>query len=219
MSVFSHLSHSFRSSLVSTGLKLPLGHVHQILVAGLGHGSLASFKVHDHAALEKAESVVSDAEAMVGRAKALGHSFSIEAVGAALRQCRFRSRGTERAMTPLGNMTFLVRVVGMDDPHPEKQAIANRLNGQPNGTQLLYVEPAYPIEASLNDWRWRAKGELTVACDELEYRVPISCEVVFPKVGRQLFGTGYIAHLVQSGESIPHEPEFITEFDPHAGSY
>lgn len=53
MSVFSNWSHTAHVSLTAAGFRLPLGQVHQILSAGLGHASLASFAIHDKDALSK----------------------------------------------------------------------------------------------------------------------------------------------------------------------
>lgn len=74
-----------RESLKASGTAIALGHVHQLLAAGLGYASLAALQAssEENPGLEGADYVILDGEGIIGRAASLGYGHvATEAINA-----------------------------------------------------------------------------------------------------------------------------------------
>jgi hypothetical protein len=217
MSIFSSWSHHTRASLKSADIRIPLGQVHQILAAGLGHASFASFSLHDVDALEAAKYAVLDTDRMQQRAGDFELQLSFAHCTDVIQGIRKlkKNDGPKVAPYPIALNTFgnLISPLVLDSAHPIKDEIARKLNGQPNDSMVFSFNPDMSIDASLVEWKWTVTG-LVYAVSSADYQVPFTAEVVFPKLGKQLLGPGRIAEFAQSGSPELMEPDFATEFDP-----
>ncbi|MDR7307921.1 hypothetical protein [Rhodoferax saidenbachensis] len=214
MSVFSTWSHLARASLKTAGIPIPLGQVHQVLSAGLGHASFASFSLQEVDAMETAKYAVLDTDRMQQRASEfqlqLSSAHCIDVVQAIRQKCRMNGPYPV-ALNTFGN---LISPLVLDSAHPIKDEIARRLNGQPNNSLVFSFNAVTSIDASVGQWTWNVTGLVYVASDA-DYQVPFNAEVVYPKLGKQLLGPGHISQFAQSGDPELLEPDFTTEFDPH----
>jgi hypothetical protein len=213
MSVFSNWSHTAHASLTSAGFRLPLGQVHQILSASLGHASLASFTVHDKNALPKSRYALLDLDRMHQRAQELQQPLTEKDCTEVLLRIRETSQQNEPYVQPLNGFGYLVQTMVRDSQHPVKDEIVQNLQGRPHDFHVFNASPYESIDAAPFVWRWKSTGMLYVACSDSHCQVPITAEVILPRLGAQLLGTGSISHFSQSGEPELYEEDYPTEFD------
>ncbi|MDP3190650.1 hypothetical protein [Rhodoferax sp.] len=218
MSVFSNWSHTAHKRLASAGFPLPLGQVHQILSAGFGHNSLASFRLEDHDALERAPRGVVDIDKMQRRAEDFNLKVEWYEIFDAIPALHEGSSATPPPYTTLKRFWAHVMDLVTENIKPIEDEIARSLGGKPYQFEVTAAKPFETIEASLTVWKWHATGFVYVECADEYFKVPITAEVAFPKRGRHLMDHGYIARLKQTGEAEPYDEDLPTEFDYQAGN-
>ncbi len=80
---FASLSHSYQSSCKARGIRLPLGHVHQLLASAFGYRSLAAYQMADEPRIvPEGSHLVLDSSALQERAATLGLDNSVAVVPA-----------------------------------------------------------------------------------------------------------------------------------------
>lgn len=218
MSVFSNWSYTARKRLAAAGFRLPLGQVHQILAAGFGHGSLASFRQEDHDALENAPRGVVDIDKMQRRAEDFNLKFDWYELFDALPALHEDGRATHPPYTSLKRFWAGVTQLVSENIKPIEDEIASSVGGKLYKSEVTEAKPLGPIEASLTEWKWQATGFVYVECDDGYFQVPMTAEVAFPKRGRHLMDQGYITRLSKSGDAQPYDEDFPTEFDYQGGN-
>ena len=213
MSVFSNWSHSVRASMASAGFRVSLGQVHQILSAGLGHASFASFKVADQVALESAAYAVFDIEGMQRRAHAFPLQLKADHYHDMISKLDKARKSHWPQAAPLDSFGWVVRLLIEDEPHPAKLEICKSVGGQPNNSDVVDLDMVSPIEKSPCEWKWHASGFMNVVT-EFDHRVPFKSEVIYPKLGLHLLGPGHISQYEQCGETQLYDADYPAEFDP-----
>lgn len=213
MSVFSNWSHTAHVSLTAAGFRLPLGQVHQILSAGLGHASLASFAIHDKNALSKSRYALLDLDRMHQRAHELHQPLTEKDCTEVLLKIREASQQDEPYVQPVNGFEYLVRTMVSDSQHPGMDEIAKNMQGRAYDFKVFHASPYEAIDAAPFAWRWKSTGTLYVACSDSHYQVPITADVIVPRLGTQLLGAGSISHFSQSGEPEFYDDDDYTELD------
>lgn len=214
MSVFSSWSYIARAYLTSVGYRTSLGQVHQILAAGLGHKSLASFNVHDKAALQQAQYALLDPEKMFSRAKELRLPITERDCREVFLTLQEHTRNGRPAVRHI-DCGPLAQAIALDTPiRPDIDEILDRLEGTVHDLRIWNSQPNDPIDAEPFIWSWRTRGSLFINCKDDSFEIPISADVVLPKVGVHLIGEGYVKRFMQTGDPTPYfEEDYPTEFD------
>ena len=77
---FNTVAFAARESLKTSGIAIALGHVHQLVAAGLGYASLASLQAsgEENPGLAGADYVILDVEGITARAASLGYGVAAE---------------------------------------------------------------------------------------------------------------------------------------------
>jgi hypothetical protein len=213
MSVFLSWCRSAQKQFTNPRGRLSLGQAQEVLAAGLGHRTYASFRSSDLVALERTAYALVSFEAMKKRAAEFGVQLSDEACHAALHGMRFGARGQDRYVIPDTNLGNIYRLLVSDSNHPMRAEIARELQAQINGIDVGYGEPCTLWNLSAAAWRWRAGCAFQFMTEEKDLAVPISVEIEFPRVGRHLFGKGEIVSVERAGEPYEYEPEVVLDYD------
>ena len=212
MSVFPSWCRSAQKQFSSPRARLSLGQAQEVLAAGLGHGTYASFRLSDLAAIERTAYALVSFEAMKKRAAEFGAQLSDEACHAALHGMRFGAQVQGRYVVPDTNLGNIFHILVSDSDHPLQAEIASELQAEANGIQPGYGEPCTPWDPTAAAWRWRARGAFQFMTEEKDLAVPIDVEIEFRRLGRRLFATGEIVSVERAGEPYEYEHQVVLDY-------
>nr|WP_315494200.1 hypothetical protein [uncultured Rhodoferax sp.] len=214
MSAFSSWSYLVRDYLTSLGYRASLGQAQQILAAGLGHNSLASFNNHDKAVLPHARQVVIDAALMAPRARELGFPLDGEQSQDILTSL-IRTIDIQAPLVTTGTYVLeACRVVEDCSVRKGVQEILDKLSGTVHNLKAWNAKALEPLAANPRIWMWEVVGFLYVSQEDEILEVPIATEVIFPRLGIHLLGEGRTTRFRQTGDATPYyEEDYPTEFD------
>jgi len=213
MSVFLNWCRSAQKQFSNPRVRLSLGQAQEVLAAGLGHRTYASFRSSDLTALEGTAYALVSFEAMRKRAAEFGAQLSDEACHAALHGMRFGAQDQGRYVIPDTNLGIVFRILVSDSDYPMRAEIARELQAQINGINAGYGKPCTPWDISAVAWRWRAHSDFHFMTEEKDLAVPIDVEIEFRRLGRHLFAKGEIVSVERVGEPYEYEPEVVLEYD------
>ena len=206
-SIFSTWSRLAREVLVNRGCKLSHGQVMEVLAAGLGHNTYASFKRRDEAAAEQAQFVVLSFEAMQRRAREFSrivedtYCFEIVQVFNANADEKLPKRRIQR----LEEETWVSGHALEMSSHALLQSLTQAEKMIFDGVATLLETPSvYSEDAPI--WLWSTTGNVLAHSDGTDYEIPFSAELLFDKLGRHLMSQGSLANLEQRGK-----PSFVDD--------
>jgi hypothetical protein len=212
MSVFPNWCRSAQKQFSNPRVRLSLGQAQEVLAAGLGHRTYASFRSSDLAALERTAYALVSFDAMKRRATEFGAELSDDACHSALHGMRFGAQGQGRYVIPDTNLGLIFKILVSDSDHPMRGEIARELEAEINGIDAGYGEPCTPWDLSTAAWRWRGRGAFQFMTEEKDLAVPIDIEIEFRRLGRHLFATGAIVSVERAGEAQEFEAEEVLDF-------
>lgn len=190
----------------------------EVLAAGLGHKSYASFRAQDEAQLNSAQFVVFSAAAMAERADMIRQVLLTYKCHLAVQWLESRREIGQRVAMDDG---FFVPVMSALEEvgHPNKAAIAANL-----GCDVFDVlagrgpSPINALDETDGDWRWQATGTLRLQSATMDWHVPIRAEISFPRLGRRLFGKPDCLKFEQAGPPVEAEFEYLDLESPISDS-
>ena len=206
MSVFSQWCHNARHHFSST--KLRLGQIQEILAAGLGHKTYASFKLQDLPRLDDAAYALISVEAMVIRAS----DFSIELNANLCRDAvrHFRIRPSEdllaRDVVIGENMNWAIRRALENTSHPTGIELALEINATFDGLTPLTAEPVGPLDQNGSEWRWRVRCLAHASRGQEDFELEVLTDVLFPRIGRRLLSECVVTDLQRHGKWEEYDP-------------
>ena len=207
-SLWTGLAHSI---LAKSHPKLKRSQARECLATWLGHRTYASLRVLDLHILDgAAKYAIIDAQAAIDRAHRLGFPVTSE-----------QWRQVEMALSPSGisgglwltsmrTMHLAAELIFEDQPHPDIDSIRQPI-GMPDGccstaTISQAEEGSHPDEL-----RFTVHGEVR-ACNKHEaLAVPVVAQVMFKRVGMQLYAQGELLCVTQTGQPHSYEQEFEME--------
>lgn len=212
MSLLSTWSKRTRETLLASGARLSHSQVLEVLAAGLGHNSYASFKATDEARLASAHLVVVSAVEMVRRGADLGRELSQEACESAVRALRLAREWPVQHVEELSNFDWIARSRLSDEGHPNKERISEDLGWSIHGLTVLGVQrPRGALAQVERGWCWRGSAHLELFSEDADWNVPCSAEISFEKLGRHLLGKGQITQFAREGEPVKTEFDEVVE--------
>ncbi len=208
MSVFSqwcrvaHLHFSvFRS-------KLRLGQVQEIMAAGMGHNTYASFKLQDLPRLDKAAYALISVEAMARRATDLGTTLDAKLCCDVVSNFCIRSSENEwaREVVVGDNMNWAIRHALQNTNHPAGIELALEINATFDGIAVLTAEPAVPLDRTGNQWHWRVRSTAHASRGQEFFDLQVHADVMFPRIGRRLLSQCVVLDIQRDGKWNEYDP-------------
>lgn len=207
MSLLSSWAKRTRETLLASGARLSHSQVLEVLAAGLGHRSYASFKTTDEPRLASAHLAVVSVDAMVRRGADLKVQLTRGVCEVAVRALRFSREWPVQHVQVLEYFDWIVRSTLSGEGHPAKSQIANEYGWALHGISVHEVSgPDKALSDAADAWRWNGAGDLELCSDVADWAVPYQAEVSFEKLGRHLLGQARISGFERSG--APRETEF-----------
>jgi hypothetical protein len=211
MSIYPTWSRLVRQTLISAGCKLSHGQAMEILAAGLGHKTYASFKQHDEASLFSARFVVVSYENMQARAhdfKVLIQSDQCHGILRALRESA-NEEGVSRRIHRLETAASLAWNETDEFECPETKAIARANNLSFDGVTVLYKKPNEALKFDSDAWSWTVNGSVHGQTEGIDFDIPFEAQVTFHKKGRHLMSQGVISRIEQNGPRMESSDDFV----------
>ena len=190
---------------------IKLGQVHQLLAAGFGHASLASFRLGDLQRLNRGvEFVCFDDAAVLARARGFGFDVTDAQwrdVGFALRPSGVLG-GTW--LTDLDGMAAAARFAFEASGHPSIEAIYRQI-GSPDGLTAWSSRPLSDVATPPEILEFEVLGAVKAFGEPVCLSVPVACQVAFERIGRRMYAKGELRSVERCGEPTEYEPEFEGE--------
>ena len=202
---FNRWSGIVHASLSATYPRFKLSQAKELLAAGLGHNTYASLRQSDLAKLDAAHYVVLDMQRLLRRADGIGMPLTLEQWWTA-----------HRELTPSGVtggcylgeaqvMESAARHVFEDSAHPCFDDIAGR-TGVKAGHWSHGAARWEAQDVPIDELAMRVHGSVHALNEHTALATPVTAEIRFPRIGRQLFGEGRLIHAAQHGEPSPYDP-------------
>ena len=211
MEKFARLSSVAHAALCKSH-PIKLGQVHQLLAAGFGHASLASFRLGDLQRLNRGiEFVCFDDAAALARARGFGFDVTDAQwrdVGFALRPSGVLG-GTW--LTDLNGMAAAARFTFEASGHPSIEAIYRSI-GSPDGLNAWSSRPLSDVAKLPEVLEFEVLGAVKAFGEPVCLSVPVACRIEFHRVGRRMYQQGVVQTIERCGEPAEYEPEFEGEF-------
>lgn len=206
MDQFSRWSGIVHAALSQQHPKIRLGQIHQLLAACLGHRTYASLRTSDLETLNQHPSyVLFDHESGFARANELG----ILLTEAEWREAHMAIRPsgvTPFWLTDWFGMSGAARVTFEDSFDTRIHAI-KRAIGFPDGHYATATR-CQSAEGELPDiLRFVVEGEVRAYNEDTRLAVPVVAELAFEKIGCQMYASGNLNTVEQSGPPREYEPE------------
>jgi hypothetical protein len=211
MSIYSTWSRQVREVLVAGGCKLSHGQAMEVLAAGLGHNSYASFRLNDEASLDSAQFVVVSSEAMQARASRLKIIFQHDQCHDIVHALSDSSREgpVKRHVQRLDTETWLAWNEIDVSERPEIRAMAHANQLIFDGVTVLLKTPNGALDIASDTWTWTATGFVSSHSRTFDFDIPFKAEVAFHKKGRHLMSQGVVMHIEQSGPPVEVGDDYV----------
>lgn len=208
MSVFSQWCQIAHHHFSSSRSKLRLGQVQEIMAAGMGHNTYASFKLQDLPRLDKAAYALISVEAMARRATDLGATLDAKLCRDAVSNFCMRSTKNEWAREVFvgENMNWAIRRALQNTSHPTGIELSLEINAIFDGITVLTAEPAVPLDRTGNQWRWRVRSTVHASRGQEFFDLQVHADVLFPQIGRRLLSQCVVLGLQRDGEWTEYDP-------------
>lgn len=200
-STFTTWSRLTRTALAAHGHKLSYGQSMEVLAAGLGHNTYASFRPQDENALQQARFIVLSFDAMQRRAFGLGKEINTQHCDSVLAE--INSDFSEDPLSWL--VQRLERTDSIPRPsvdfsrHPEVVALAEAEGLVFDGVTTLWAECLQPFSNESRTWVWTVVGQVHASSKPDDFEIPFSAEVVFEKCGKHLMSAGSVLGISPRG--------------------
>lgn len=198
---FSTWSKLAREALAENGCKLSHSQSMEVLAAGLGHNTYASFRLHDEANLASAKFVVLSFEAMLQRALTCDRRIELshcEAVIAKIDPPGYDDLG-QRLLQPLSVDDRVPRHSVDFSQFPEVIALAEVDSMIFEGVTTLWAERLQPLSLESHDWTWTVIGLVHASSKPDDFEISFDAKVVFDKCGRHLMREGRVLEIRPRG--------------------
>lgn len=208
MSVFSQWCRVVHHHFSLNGSKLRLGQVHEIMAAGMGHRTYASFKLHDLPRLNEAAYALISVEAMVRRASDFCTALNPELCQDAVSDLRIRPTADEwaREVVVGENMEWAIRQSLQNANHPEGRELALEIDATFDGFTLLTTEPVLPVDLAGNEWHWRLECMAHASREQQFFDLPVHADVRFCRIGQRLLSQPVVDGLQRDGRWEEYDP-------------
>lgn len=208
MSVFSQWCRIAHDHFSSNYSKLRLGQVQEIMAAGMGHKTYASFQRHDLPRLSEAKHALISVEAMERRASDFGVKLNANLCRDTVSQLRIRpsEENFAREVITSENMDWAIRLALENTNHPDGIRLANEINATFDGITPLLTEPADPLDQSGNEWRWRVMCTVHASKGSEDFDLKVNADVLFPQIGRRLFSQCVVLGFQRDGTWEEYDP-------------
>lgn len=191
---FPSISHSLRST---SGQRIPLGHLHEVLAAALGYKSYAAYKASGEEApsFEGAQHIVLDVDLLTARLGQLGYvtSAAAEAMTDAIElafQSKLPSAKVHRVVDDIKDHLHSDVAEGIENSGEYSAEVA--MTNTTGGDFDLEFDLAAPIEHASHTWVVTAAGTSSLDQDPDNVHhgdvIDVSATVSFTKLGRRVLG-------------------------------
>lgn len=188
MSVFSQWCHAAHHHFSLNGSTLRLGQVQEVMAAGLGHRTYASFNAHDLTRLDEAAYALISVEAMVQRASDLGSVLNPKLCQDIVAELRIRPTADKwaREVVVGENMDWAIRRSLQSAPPEEGLRLALEINATFDGLTVLTADPLLPVDLTGDEWCWSVNCTAHASRDQEFFDLPVRADVRFPRIGKRL---------------------------------
>ena len=221
MPSFSTWAHRLKTHLHSAGVLIPLGHAQELLASGLGHNTLASFLVSEVDALKRADHVVLREDAMQKRAAALNIDLSPVTRLSEILDILDDPNGepdfdglsirSPNLSGPICDRSFQDRVPLIVEQFELTlpKFWAEKFGGVQGKTVVAEVHDSGPFPESEGErcWYWTFAGWTRVRNQSSGLQMPVHGVLVFPRIGRTLFGAAELSRLDRTGDPQPFDDD------------
>lgn len=222
MSVFSQWCRVAHHHFSLNRSKLRLGQVHEIMAAGMGHRTYASFKVNDLSRLNEAAYALISVEAMVRRASDLGATLNPELCRDAVSDLRIRPVADDwaREIVVGENMNWAIRRSLQNANHPEGSELALEIGATFDSFTALTTEPVLPFDRTGKQWHWRVRCTAHATRGEEFFDMPVHADVRFSRIGQRLLSQPVVVGLQRDGKWVEYDPsDVVLDYDYVSDSY
>ncbi len=212
MSVFLSWCRSAQKQLSNPRVRLSLGQAQEVVAAGLGHRTYASFRVNDLAALGRTGYALIDFDALKRRSAEFGAEATSEACHAAIHGMRFGRNEQGRYVLPHANLGVVASILISEAKQADWDVVAAELGAEIRGVEAGSAAPAEPWNLESSTWLWCSAGALLVSTEEADLSVPVDFEVEFRRLGRHLFEVGKVVSAKRAGGPKEYEHQDVAEY-------
>lgn len=208
MSVFSQWCRVAHHHFSLNRSKLRLGQVQEIMAAGMGHKTYASFKLQDLPRLNEAAYALISVEAMVRRASDFSCALNAKLCRETVKDFRIRSTADEwaREVVVGENMNWAIRCALQNANHPEAVKLALEINAIFNGFTVLTSDPVMPFELTSHEWHWRVQCTAHASRGQEFFDLPVRADVRFLRIGQRLLSQPVVLGLQCNGKWEEYDP-------------
>jgi hypothetical protein len=216
MNKFSKWTGLTHSILTKSHPKLKLSQARECLATWLGHRTYASLCVHDlDVLLGTARYAIVDAQAAIDRANRLGFPVTSEQwreVQMTLSPTGISSVSDGLSLTGIDSMSSAARNTFEGQSHPAIDSIWQQI-GTPDGRWTTSIVCHTAESSHPDELRFTVHGQVQAYNEHDAIAVPVVAQVLFKRLGIQLYSPGDLISVMQNGQPHSYEPDVDSELD------